>query len=553
MAQVHPCLVDTEVMLRCSMQTSDTFRDAHPGATHMQWMSRISVKAKLALLLVISSLGIVSISFTGWYSLRSAVATSEALVATEVGAVSALGDIRSAVGNTRRFEKDLFLNLADDEALTRYVKSWKEQLALARSSMVEIKPLLQPTEQAALQRMEAGLGNYQKSVENIVVGIERGEVNDPWRANSLMEPSKADVRAADSALAEISASVTERVQGAVVTLSEFQQRALTWMLVTACSVLLLSVSLGYLIATRIVRPLQHAVSAMERVAKGDLTHPVQYVGNDETARVLAGIEQMQSSLGGIVEDIRHGVVSIAAASSEIAAGNADLSRRTEQSAAHLEETASSMNTLNSTVQHSSLSAKQARELVGSANDTALRSGEMMGRVVQTMNDINNSSAKISDIVGVIDSIAFQTNILALNAAVEAARAGEQGRGFAVVAAEVRNLAHRSAQAAKEIKALIGASVANVATGTQLVDDTGVTMSELVQAVAKVSVIINDMASAAAEQSNGIGQVNASVNELDQSTQQNAALVEQSTAAAESLKIQAERLEQTVAIFRLTHA
>lgn len=518
----------------------------------MQWMSQISVKAKLALLLVISSLGIVGISLTGWYSLRNAVATSEALVATEVGAVRALGDIRSGVGNTRRYEKDLFLNLADEEALTRYMKSWKEQLALTRSSMEDIKNLLQPAEQAALLRMETGLANYQKAVESIVVGIERGEVNDPWRANSLMEPSKADIRTADSALAEISTSVTERVQRAVVSLAEFQRRALSWMALTACSVLFLSVGLGYLIATRIVRPLQHAVSAMERVAKGDLTHPVQYVGNDETARVLAGIERMQSSLGGIVGDIRQGVVSIAEASTEIAAGNADLSRRTEQSASNLQETATSMNALNSTVQHSSVAARQARELVGSANDTAARSGEMMGRVVQTMNDINNSSAKINDIVGVIDSIAFQTNILALNAAVEAARAGEQGRGFAVVAAEVRNLAHRSAQAAKEIKVLISDSVANVATGSQLVDHTGVTMSELVQAVGKVSVIINDMASAAAEQSNGIGQVNAAVNELDQSTQQNASLVEESTAAAESLKIQAARLEQTVAIFRLSH-
>jgi methyl-accepting chemotaxis protein len=519
----------------------------------MKWMNHISVKAKLALLLLISSLGIVGIAVSGWLSLRSAVATSQSLIQTEVGAVRALGEIRSGVGNTRRFEKDLFLNLADEEAFARYIDSWAKQLADTRQSMNVIHPLLQQAEQDALVRMEAGLAGYQKAVEAIIKGIERGEVNDPWRANALMEPSKADVRAADAALTEISNSVTTRVNQVAEQMARLQEKSILWLTIAGSFVLLLSVGIGHLVALRIVRPLQQAVTAIEQVAQGDLSHPLHHEGTDETARVLSGVERMRTSLGHIVQDIRQGVVAIAGASSEIAEGNTDLSHRTEQAAANLEETAASMHELNGTVLHSAEAAGQARELVASASQTASTGGDMMARVVQTMNDINQSSEKINKIVGVIDSIAFQTNILALNAAVEAARAGEQGRGFAVVAGEVRILAQRSAEAAKEIKALITESVDTVTAGNQLIENTGATMSNLVQSVQRVSGIINQMAAAAGEQSNGIGQVNTAINMLDQSTQQNAALVEESAAAAESLKVQAARLEQTVAVFRLASA
>src|SRR5881392_671964 len=259
---------------------------------------------------------------------------------------------------------------------------------------------------------------------------------------------------------------------------------------------------------------------------------------------------MQAALRHMVGQVRTSTDSISNASAEIATGNQDLSARTEQTAANLQQAASSMEQLTGTVRQSADSARQANQLATSAAEVAARGGQLVEEVVSTMDEINASSKKISDIIGVIDGIAFQTNILALNAAVEAARAGEQGRGFAVVAGEVRNLAQRSAEAAKEIKALIGASVDKVESGARLVADAGKTMQEIVGSVQRVTDIIGEITAASSEQSDGIGQVSTSVTQLDQMTQQNAALVEESTAAAESLKEQAVRLAKVVGTFRL---
>jgi len=291
-----------------------------------------------------------------------------------------------------------------------------------------------------------------------------------------------------------------------------------------------------------------ARSALRRIADGDLsgaTPPAQ-----DPDSLMGALAAMQTSMRHLVGQVQQSSGGIDVASGEIATGNQDLSARTEQTASNLQETAASMEQLTSTVRQSADAAKQANQLAASAAQIAVRGGEVVGQVVTTMDEINHSSKKISDIIGVIDGIAFQTNILALNAAVEAARAGEQGRGFAVVAGEVRNLAQRSAQAAKEIKGLIGASVDKVETGSRLVADAGQTMSEIVGSVQRVSDIIGEITAAAGEQSDGIGQVNVAVTQLDQMTQQNAALVEESAAAAESLKDQARRLAGVVQTFRL---
>ncbi len=290
--------------------------------------------------------------------------------------------------------------------------------------------------------------------------------------------------------------------------------------------------------------------AVALVADGDLSQAVR-VNPQDTTSVMANVARMQASLVKVVSNVRSNSESVATASAQIAQGNSDLSQRTEEQASALEETAATMEQLGSTVRSNADSAKQANQMAQSASAVALQGGDVVSKVVTTMQDINESSRKVSEIIGVIDGIAFQTNILALNAAVEAARAGEQGRGFAVVATEVRTLAQRSADAAKEIKALIGRSVAQVESGTSLVDQAGKTMSEIVTSIQRVSDIVGEITASSVEQSSGVQQVGDAVGLMDQATQQNAALVEESAAAAESLKGQAQLLVQAVAVFKLS--
>jgi methyl-accepting chemotaxis protein len=312
---------------------------------------------------------------------------------------------------------------------------------------------------------------------------------------------------------------------------------------------LLGMVVAIWLSRNIVAPLIFAVRVAKRVAEGDLTAHVEVRSKDETGQLMAALKDMNASLIDIVTRVRSGTDTIAIASTEINAGNQDLSSRTEQQASSLEETASSMEELTSTVKHNADNARQANQLAATASETAVRGGEVVAQVVSTMGSINESARRIADIIGVIDGIAFQTNILALNAAVEAARAGEQGRGFAVVASEVRNLAQRSAAAAKEIKTLIGDSVEKVETGSRLVDQAGATMEEVVGSVKRVSDIIGEIAAASDEQRAGIEQVNQAINQMDQVTQQNAALVEQAAAAAGAMQDQAAGLAGLVGTFR----
>jgi methyl-accepting chemotaxis protein len=293
-----------------------------------------------------------------------------------------------------------------------------------------------------------------------------------------------------------------------------------------------------------------AVAMARAVADGDLTTQLALRPGD-TRSLMANLQSMQQSLVRTVTQVREGSDSVATASAQIADGNQDLSGRTEQQASALQQTASTMEELGTTVRHNADNARQANELAQTAASVAVKGGDVMGKVVATMKGINDSSRKIADIISVIDAIAFQTNILALNAAVEAARAGEQGRGFAVVAGEVRSLAQRSAEAAREIKALISASVARVDQGSALVDLAGKTMEEIVASISRVSGIVGEISAASAEQSSGVGQVSLAVQQMDEATQRNAALVEQSAAAAENLRQQAHQLVQAVAVFRVS--
>ncbi|MFP3562985.1 methyl-accepting chemotaxis protein [Paraburkholderia sp. SIMBA_030] len=314
--------------------------------------------------------------------------------------------------------------------------------------------------------------------------------------------------------------------------------------------LLIGIGLAYFITSSITRPLQEAVQVAQAVAAGDLTSSILVQTRDETGQLLQSLKDMNENLKKIVGDVRTGTDTIATASRQIARGNLNLSSRTEEQASSLEETVASMQELTSTVRQNADNAVQANQLTVSASDVAIEGGAVIAQVVDTMSSINESANKVVDIIGVIDGIAFQTNILALNAAVEAARAGEQGRGFAVVAAEVRNLAQRSAAAAKEIKSLIGDSVSKVEAGSQLVANAGTTMDEIVTSVQRVADIMGEITAASQAQSTGIEQINQAMGQMDQVTQQNAALVEEAAAAAQSLEQQAAKLDETVSVFKV---
>jgi methyl-accepting chemotaxis protein len=371
-----------------------------------------------------------------------------------------------------------------------------------------------------------------------------------------------------SAAEEVKANLVPRVDTYVKSLQEFsdlqrnrystlnegfqvERDVNSWITRALVGGLLVALILGTMVLIRQIRqPLKEAIAVAEKIAAGDLSVKVEVDRGDEFGEMMRAIAHMQDQLVHLVADVRHGTDSIATASEEIATGNQDLANRTEQTASNLEKTASSMEQLTATVKQSADSARQANQLATSAAQVAQRGGSVVSQVVSTMDEINASSRKISDIISVIDGIAFQTNILALNAAVEAARAGEQGRGFAVVASEVRSLAGRSADAAKEIKLLINTSVDKVQGGSALVAQAGETMTEIVSSVQRVTDIMGEISAATSEQAQGIAEVNTAVNELDQMTQQNAALVEESAAAASSMKDQAHRLAEVVAAFKL---
>jgi methyl-accepting chemotaxis protein len=378
---------------------------------------------------------------------------------------------------------------------------------------------------------------------------------DPARRDEsvvfLLSKVRKDQTAFMNSLTAVVKYQTEAVGLANTQANELYKQARTLMIILTVLAAAVAACVVYWVTKTITSPIHEAVDMAERVASGDLTSAKHETSGDETGQLLMALMNMNEALARTVGQVRSGSDTIATASNQIATGNLDLSSRTEQQASSLEETASSMEELTSTVTQNAENARQANELVVAASEFAIKGGRVVGQVVSTMSSIKESSSKIVDIISVIDGIAFQTNILALNAAVEAARAGEQGRGFAVVASEVRNLAQRSAAAAKEIKELIGRSVETVDAGSKLVGEAGVTMDGIVTAVKQVADIMSEIASASSEQSSGIAQVNQAIVQMDDATQQNAALVEEAAAAAQSMRDQADLLAQAVGLFKLS--
>jgi methyl-accepting chemotaxis protein len=497
--------------------------------------------------MVLALLGLVG--GAGLWSLQSLSANSEQFISGTHASVEHLGELRGAFGDMRRFEKDLMLSATDPTLVTSYRARWAAAGELVRSNSRALIEGASGEAGASAKRIQPLLAAYTDKAA-VAFSQLTGTADGAVAAIDGLEQTKIPVRAAEAELAVLAKAL--QADKAAYLAQAGQTRNLNYSLfgVAVLLAVLLVVPLTLMNMRSICGPIDQARALAERIANGDLSTPVITTGSDETAALLRALEAMQTSLHGIVGQVRQSADSIQVASAEVAAGNIDLSQRTEQAASNLQQTASSMTQLTGNVRQSADAASQANQLAASASVVARRGGAVVAQVVSTMDEINGSSKRIADIIGTIDGIAFQTNILALNAAVEAARAGEQGRGFAVVAAEVRSLAQRSAEAAREIKTLIGSSVEKVETGARLVQDAGATMNEIVASVQRVTDIIGEITAAAAEQSSGIGTVNGAVTQLDQMTQQNAALVEESAAAAESLKGQAQRLADVVGRFQL---
>jgi len=468
--------------------------------------------------------------------------------------VKTAGEIRNAINQFRRAENDHLLSQNDKEMdeVEKQLASVKQSLA---ATLKAYEPLITSPEEAKAYERFQRAWDAHLSVHAKLLPLSRGGEMTATDAKALLRgPSRQGLAAVFDALQEI-VDINDKgaAQAAATAATNYQQARMS-----TVGLLLLMVVLSVATATWIVRSLQQqlggepgtAAELADRVARGDLSVPAKTRPGD-TSSVMANLARMQASLSRVVADVRSNSEGVATASAQIAQGNQDLSQRTEEQASALQQTAATMEELGTTVRNNAGSAQLANQLAQSASAVAAQGGEVVGKVVHTMQGISDSSRRIGDIIGTIDGIAFQTNILALNAAVEAARAGEQGRGFAVVASEVRSLAQRSAEAAKEIKTLIGRSVEQVEQGTALVDQAGKTMGEIVGSIQRVSAIVAEITTASVQQSSGIQQVGDAVGQMDQATQQNAALVEESAAAAESLKLQAQQLVQAVAVFRLS--
>ena len=507
--------------------------------------TRLTVGFGVVCVLLVASvlMGLMAMSRMG-ADLKAVVADHFPRIVASTTLLTHTNDIAIALRNMM-----LNADAADRERQTQVIAQSHQEVVRLFDTLD--KTLTEPKDRALLQKVKEQRALYLAGQEELL-GFIRSDQTDQSREYlaSKLQPVLASYKASIGALVESekNAIVTDGTDARDTALNA--RNTLIGLGVTA---LLLAVALGWLITRSLVRELggepRTAADVARAVAAGDFTQSIA-VKDGDTTSLMAQLAAMKDGLAQVVSQVRRGSESVAMASSEIAQGNQDLSARTESQASALEETAASMEQLGATVRQNADSAGQANALARSASDVAVRGGEVVGQVVQTMKGINESSQRIADIIGVIDGIAFQTNILALNAAVEAARAGEQGRGFAVVASEVRSLAGRSAEAAKEIKQLISASVERVEQGSAMADQAGETMTEVVQSIRRVTDLMGEINAASSEQASGVAQVGEAVTQMDQATQQNAALVEEMAAAAGSLSSQAQELVQAVAVFKL---
>ena len=511
-------------------------------------IKNLSIGQRLALgfgVLIFLLLTLAGLSYLGISSLNKEVGT---MVESRYPKTVAANDIKADVNDATRSMLNVLI-MTDPGQIQKELATIRDSNAKAAKALAELKQsATDPKAQEILKAIETIRAKFIPGQTTFINLINEDRKDDAMVKFmfSLRPQQNKYFEQLDKFVAYQNAEMVAAGTGA----SSLTKRTQMWILLLALGAAAVSLVVAFLATRSITRPLKEAVLVAQRVANGDLTSEIEVNSKDETGQMMTALRDMNSSLIKIVAEVRAGTESIAEASSEIASGNLDLSSRTEQQADSLGQTSSSMRELTDTVQQNADNARQANQLAAQASEVAVRGGSVVSHVVDTMGSITASSKKIVDIIVVIDGIAFQTNILALNAAVEAARAGEQGRGFAVVASEVRNLAQRSAGAAKEIKALIGDSVDKVREGSTLVEQAGVTMEEVVASVRRVTDIMGEITSASMEQSAGIASVNTAIFEMDETTQQNAALVEEAAAAAASMQEQAANLARVVSVFKL---
>ncbi|MDP2018294.1 methyl-accepting chemotaxis protein [Hydrogenophaga sp.] len=507
----------------------------------------MKIRHKLPLAIGVALLLVASAGLFGIQQLRQSLATYAHLIDVDYPqermASLMLSDFKTQVQEW----KNTLLRGKDDKQRDRYWTAFQKKEGEIASAATKLQGSLPEGEARELVgqflKAHAGMGEgYRKGFTAFTAAGFDAAAGD----EAVKGMDRAPSELIDKAVGEIAARSTASAAAAALASQRASALSLGLMLIST----LAGIGAAVFIGRSITLPINQALRVAQTVAAGDLSSTIHVTSTDETGELLQALKAMNESLANVVAQVREGSESVATASAQISQGNQDLSQRTEEQASSLQQTAASMEQLGTTVTQNAENARQANQLAQEAREVAAEGGQAVANVVQTMKGINDSSRRIADIIGTIDGIAFQTNILALNAAVEAARAGEQGRGFAVVAGEVRNLAQRSAEAAREIKGLINASVQQVERGTMLVDQAGTTMQKTVSSIGRVTDIVGEITAASSEQSSGVAQVGQAVSQIDQATQQNAALVEESAAAAASLKHQAQQLVQAVAVFKL---